>query len=193
MKRRTGLETRRWYPTQVLFLDPYRSRPVAKDSALTRSEVNDIYTTYGALMRRRCRIVLRDDALGDDAMQDAFINLIRYGAAFRDVTAKLRWLYTLCDRCCFAVIDRRKKGRVREEKFEMPVSTPDADRHVHRARVMAVLDGLDEKARRVAILAFLDGLSQGEIGETLGWSRQTINKKLKEIKAHAKLVLEDEE
>ena len=165
---------------------------MAKKSALTRAEVNDIYTTYGALMRRRCRIILRDDALGDDAFQDAFINLIRYGAGFREATAKLRWLYTLCDRCCFSVIDRRKRGRAREEKFDRPIQPTDDERHVHRGQVMAILDGLDSKGRQIALLAFVDGLSQGEIGDVLGWSRQTINKKLKEIKSHARLVLEDD-
>ena len=36
------------------------------NEALNRREIADIYNTYGSLMRRRCRIVLKDDALVTD-------------------------------------------------------------------------------------------------------------------------------
>ena len=49
---------------------------------------------------------------------------------------------------------------------------------------------MDDKARQIAILAFVDGFSQGQIAERLGWSRQTINKKLKQIRETATELLE---
>ncbi|MEE2788048.1 MAG: sigma-70 family RNA polymerase sigma factor [Myxococcota bacterium] len=150
---------------------------------LSRAEVYEIYTTYGALMRRRCRMVLRDDALGDDAFQDAYVNLIRYGAGFRNVTAKLRWLYTMCDRCCFAIIDRRKRSTKREEQYQRPVKSSESELLIDRQLAMTALASLDDVGRKIAVFAYVDGLSQGEIGALMGWSRQTINKKLREIKA----------
>ena len=161
---------------------------VSKRPPLSRAEIYDIYTTYGALMRRRCRTVLRDDALGDDAFQDAYVNLIRYGAGFRDVTAKLRWLYTMCDRCCFAIIDRRKRATKREAQYRRPVKTPEGDLVLQRQAALAALDTLDEVGRKIAVFAFVDGMSQGEIGHLLGLSRQTINKKLKEIKQQLQML-----
>lgn len=155
------------------------------NEALNRREIADIYNTYGSLMRRRCRIVLKDDALGDDAFQDAFVNLIKYGKNFRQAEAKLRWLYRLCDRCCFALIEKRKKGKAREEKYIDPVPSAPSGRIEDRDAVLKILSSLDEKAKAVAVLAYVDGLSQGEIGRTLGWSRQTINKKLRQIREAA--------
>ena len=84
------------------------SGPVKTSSRLRSDEVSNIYERYGALMRRRCRRILRDDALADDALQEAFVNLIRYGAQFRAADAKLRWLYRIVDRCCFGQLDRRR-------------------------------------------------------------------------------------
>ena len=165
-----------------------RRTVVSKSPPLSRSEIYEIYTTYGALMRRRCRMVLRDDALGDDAFQDAYVNLIRYGAGFREVTAKLRWLYTMCDRCCFAIIDRRKRTTKREAQYQRPLKTSESELVVQRQDVLAALDTLDEAGRKIALFAFVDGMSQGEIGALMGWSRQTINKKLKEIKRQLQIL-----
>ena len=39
-----------------------------------------------------------------------------------------------------------------------------------------------DEERVIALLLFVDGLTQGEISERLGWSRQTINKKAKFIR-----------
>jgi RNA polymerase sigma-70 factor (ECF subfamily) len=162
---------------------------VSRSEPLSRRELADIYNTYGSMMRRRCRIVLKDDALGDDAFQDAFVNLIKYGANFRQAEAKLRWLYRLCDRCCFAVIEKRKRGKIREQAYVDPVPTAPAARIEDRDAVIKILGALDDKARTIAVLAYVDGLSQAEIGSTLGWSRQTINKKLRQVREAAGRVM----
>ena len=147
--------------------------------------MRDIYERYGALMRRRCRRILRDDALADDALQEAFVNLIRYGAQFRAADAKLRWLYRLSDRCCFGQLNRRRRVQAREQGGELPdVSVPAAPVEA-RDRVMRILGALSDMERRLAVLAYVDEFSQGEIGHETGWSRQTINKKLKAIRSKA--------
>ena len=155
-------------------------------SCLAASEVAAIYGTYGDLMQRRCRVILRDDALADDALQEAFVNLIRYGAAFRDVQAKLRWLYRLCDRSCFAQLRKRKRQRELADESRAarpePIHSHPTHRVEHRDQVLKVLGALGERERQVAVLAWVDGLSQGEIGRQLGWSRQTVNKKLARIR-----------
>ena len=140
-------------------------------------------------MQRRCRRILRDDALADDALQEAFVNLIRYGAQFRAAESKLRWLYRLSDRCCFGQLNRRRTLAEREggQLPDVPGQPPAFEA---RDRVMRILSGLDEMERRLAVLAYVDEFSQGEIGKETGWSRQTINKKLKAIRAKAQILEE---
>jgi RNA polymerase sigma factor (sigma-70 family) len=156
----------------------------AVTNKLTRSEVAEIHQTYGHMMLRRCRFITRSAALADDAFQEAFINLIRYGKGFREADKKLRWLYRLCDRACFAQLKKSRR--------EVPIDTADrlSDSRVHtdarlesRNLVLTILAQLDETEQEVAVLAHLDGLSQADIGQTLGYSRQTINKKLQQIQA----------
>jgi len=154
----------------------------ATQAKLSRQEIADIYVQYGHLMLRRCRAITRSDALADDALQESFVNLIRYGTAFRKATAKLRWLYRLCDRCCFAQLKKRKRivpmeapERIRAQTTEMNTRLEDRD------LVLRMLAQLEPKEQEIAVLFYLDGMSQGEIGKLLEWSRQTINKKLGKI------------
>ncbi len=152
---------------------------------LTREEVADAHRRFGALMLRRCRLVLRDDALAEDAFQDAFIKLIRHGRAFRTAEKKLQWLIRLCTNCCFDLLARRKKSREREQLDPDPVRPhPIVDVELRDA-AMRVLDELDDDERTIAVLAFVDGLSKREIGERLGWSRQTVYVKLRAIRDKA--------
>lgn len=148
---------------------------------LTEAEVTSIYRKYGALMLRRCKLVLRNDALADDALQNAFIKLIRHGASFREAEAKVRWLYRLCDRVCFDIIKKHKSNQTKDERAKHLPLPPQAD-PVRLQEALTLLNTLDEKERRLALMAFLDGMSQGEIGRELGWSRQTVNKKLSALK-----------
>ncbi len=156
---------------------------------LSNSEVAEVYRRYGHLMLRRCRVVLRNVALAHDALQDAFIKIIRYGAELQNVDAKLRWLYRVADRCCFDVLSRRERL---EEDFKPVVDTGlphPAVRLEVRDSVMSFLDRLEDRERTVAVLHFVDGCKQGEIAEEMGWSRQTVNKKLQAIRQMAELLL----
>jgi len=159
---------------------------MARAKGLQRPEVLEVYQTYGALMRRRCRIVLRNDALADDVLQTVFVNLIRYGGAFRDAHSKLAFLYTACDRACWALLDKRNRREAREQKYQAPQPAPAAERIADRDLIMKVLHTLDPELRDLALLIYVDGLSQGEAGKRLGCSRQTINKKSQQITAWAK-------
>ncbi len=159
-------------------------------SPLDRAEVSAIYRSYGHLMRRRCRVVLRDEALADDALQDTLIKLLRYGGSFREAESPVRYLYRACDRACFDQFNRRRDRR------EVP-PLPNDQRRVEapavqveiRDAVTHFLSDLDTRERSVAVMAFVDGMNQGEIAGETGWSRQTINKKLKMLRQRARVAL----
>lgn len=149
---------------------------------LSPAELAAVYAQYAHLMRRRARILLRSEALADDALQEAFVKLLRYGADFRRAEAPLRWLYRVVDRACF---DQLARVKSRAETDEMPPElgvAPGALRVDERDVVMRFLGHLGEEDRTIAVLAFVDGLSQGEIAEETGVSRQTVNKKVQAIR-----------
>ena len=156
-------------------------------AGLATQEVLEVYRDYGHLVRRRCQIVLRDQHLADDALQEVFIKIMRYGAELRGADSKLRWLYRVADHCCFDVLRRQRWGKEApsaEQGLDRPGPSPGAQ-FEDRDAVLRLLRQLDDKMRTIAVLAFVDGLSQEEIAKETGWSRQTVNKKLQQIRQRA--------
>lgn len=151
---------------------------------LSNAEVADLYERYGHLVLRRCRALLRDDALADDAFQNAFIKLMRHGAGVREAASPLGFVYRAADRCCFDLLGKRSRRAEGELPPEIGGHHPDP-RFEARDLVLSLLGRLKEKDRQVAVWFFLDGLSQGEIAQELGWSRQTVNKRVQVIRERA--------
>jgi len=163
------------------------------DKGLTPQEVAELYRQYGHLLLRRCRVLLRDEALADDALQEAFIKIMRYGRELREVTAKLRWLYRVADRCCFDLIRKRKAKQtvlVSSSKLDAALAGPASGTSAElRAAAIGLLARLGDRERRIAVLAFVDEMSQGEIAEEVGLSRQSVNKKLQAVRKKAERLL----
>lgn len=157
---------------------------------LTNAEVSEVYRTYGFVLRRRCRIILKEDALADDALQEVFVRIMRYGAQLRQAEKPLRWLYRVADRACFDLLKKRRRGPLRSPRDPDDIAGlhPEANIEVRDA-VLSFLGSLNAKDRQMAVLAFVDGMSQGEIAAELEWSRQTVNKRLSRVKARAEKVL----
>lgn len=158
---------------------------------LTRAELGGLYRRYGAFLRRRARLVTRDHALAEDALQEACINLLRSGAGLRDAKQPLAWLYRVVDR---ASLDQLRRGR--RLRTAAPLDDLDAlgpppgvDPDL-RLRVLELLGEFDAESAEIALMAFVDGMTQSEIAEELGYSRVTINKRVQAIRASALGALE---
>ena len=154
-------------------------------SGLSQREVAEVYQRYGHLIARRCRVVLRDAALAEDALQETFVKVMRYGAQLRQADSKLRWLYRVADRCCFDLLRRRSRVVAVPLPAGDDGGPPEELRIESRDLVLRTLSRLSDRDKQIAVLAFVDGLSQGEIAAELQLSRQTINKRLGRIRSGA--------
>jgi RNA polymerase sigma factor (sigma-70 family) len=154
------------------------------DAPLTADEVAAFYQRYGYFVRRRCRAILRDPGLADDALQEAFVKVLRGGAALRAADEPLRWLYRVADRCCFDVLRRRRRSPETLSPDEGSSRHPGVDIEIRDA-VLRLLGALDDDEIRIAVLLVVDGMSQGEIASEVGVSRVTVNKRVQSIRARA--------
>jgi len=158
------------------------------DASLRTEEVSDLYAKYGFFLLRRCRTILRDPGLADDALQEAFVKIMRGGGAVREAEEPLRWLYRVVDRCCFDALRKRRRS-VEDSGDEEGASAHPSVAIEVRDAVLKLIDTLDEKEMRIALLLFVDGMSQGEIADEVGVSRVTVNKKVQVIRARADALL----
>ncbi len=146
-------------------------------------EVAGAYQQYSRQILRRCRRILRQDQAAEDATQEVFLKLWRYGRSYREADCKLGWLYRVADRCCFTEL-RRRQAR----PTQLMGDEPEAATHglsEDRQLALRFLERFEDRVQRVAILHFVEGMTQDEIADATGWSRQTIHKKLSLVRERA--------
>jgi RNA polymerase sigma-70 factor (ECF subfamily) len=163
--------------------------PFAGAGDVTNVEVDVAYRRYAPFIMRRCRRILRDDAAAQDALQEAFCRFWRYGRSLRSSESKLAWLYRVAERCCFDQLTRRR-GRSEtelagiDEQLDYASIARDLE---NRQIVMRFLDRFDERVKEIAVLHYLDEMTQDEIANVTGWSRQTVFKKLTLVRNRAEV------
>jgi RNA polymerase sigma factor (sigma-70 family) len=154
---------------------------------LTNREVADLYRRYGFFLRRRCVVLLRQPSLADDALQEAFLKLMRSGAGVRTADEPLRWLYRVVDRTCFDQLRKTKRTRTAASLDDvadaLPIH-PGTELETRRA-ALQLLESLDAEDQSIAVMAFVDGMNQQEIADELGYSRMTIIKRIVRLRERA--------
>jgi RNA polymerase sigma-70 factor (ECF subfamily) len=152
------------------------------------------HTAYGLATR-----VLRDRALAEDAVQEAFLALWRTAASFDARRANVAtWINVLVHRRAVDVVRRQERHRAEplpETGFGGFDAAADdtAERHETAARVQAELARLPRPQREVIELAFYGGLSQAEIAEHLGVPLGTVKSRTFSALARLRDVLADED
>jgi len=158
---------------------------------MNEAEVQDAYRRYGHLVRARCLRIMREPASADDATQEAFVRLWRYGESFREASSKLAWLYRVAERCCFDLIARRR-GDVALDQAPAATDLGPSVAQVLEDReiVMSFLARFDDRVKQVAVLHYLDETTQPQISVATGWSRQTVHSKLVHLRERAQSLRE---
>lgn len=72
-------------------------------------DVDTLYRTYGPMVLRRCRAMLKDEDAALDAMQETFVLLLRKQESLTD-EAPSSMLYTFATNVCLNQLRRRKKS-----------------------------------------------------------------------------------
>ena len=152
---------------------------------MTADEVAQAYAQFGPSVLRRCRRLLGEAALAEDALQEVFTRLFRYGDAYRSADSKLLWLYRVADRCSFDILARRRAPS------GAPADEPSADQAAlleYRDGARRLLGRFDGRVRRAAILYYVDELSLDQIAREVGWSRKTLARKLERLRERAQVM-----
>jgi RNA polymerase sigma factor (sigma-70 family) len=153
---------------------------VARGDEQALAELYDRFgrVAYGVALR-----VIRDGALAEDAVQDAFMTAWRTAAGFDASRGKAStWLLTLVHRRAVDVV-RREERRRADVLDDAPVASGDATDETaevreERRRVQAALAKLPPEQREALELAYYGGLTQAELAERLGVPLGTIKSRM---------------
>ncbi len=133
---------------------------------------------YGLALR-----IVRDRALAEDAVQDAFLTVWRSAARFVPERAKAStWILTFVHRRAVDVVrreDRRRTESLDEARVETGAASDEtAWLKLERERVQAALRQLPDQQREALELAYYGGFTQSELAERLGQPLGTIKSRM---------------
>ena len=147
-------------------------------------DVEALYRKYGAMVLRRCRILLKNEDAAADAMQETFVRVLRNG---KTLTASYpsSLLYRIATNVCLNMLrsNRRRPtvsadlildGLSGQEKME--------DRIVDTLLLEKVFTGTKESTRRAAEMHFLEGLTLAQTAERVDLSISGVRKRLRSLR-----------
>jgi RNA polymerase sigma factor (sigma-70 family) len=142
-----------------------------------------LYDRFGRLAYRLAFRILRDRALAEDAVQEAFLAVWRSADAYKRERAKpSTWILTVVHRRAVDLVRREqvRRGEPLEVAPEPSVGPVDEDAVLRdrRAAVQAALTELPGEQRQALELAYYGGLTQSELAERLGVPLGTVKSRM---------------
>ncbi len=164
------------------FLDEALLALAAREDEGALAELYDRYSrvAYGLALR-----IVRDPALAEDAVQEAFLTVWRTARSFRSDRAKpSTWILTLVHRRAVDVVRREERRRAAplegtEEPDERSLAADEEIALTDRRRlVQEALRQLPDEQREALELAYYGGLTQSELAERLSVPLGTIKSRM---------------
>ena len=143
----------------------------------------ELYRRFGRLAYGLAFRILRDDALAQDAVQDAFLGAWRAAGRFTAERAKpSTWLLTLVHRRAVDLVRREERRRTEPLQPDTePVgteATDEAEVATQRQTIRQALRRLPAEQREAIELAYYGGYTQSELAERLGQPLGTIKSRM---------------
>src|SRR3712207_2788180 len=103
---------------------------------MTDDRLTELYRRYGPVIYARCRKLLRDDVLAEDATQETFMRVYRHLEKAPDGDQALAWIYRVATNYCLNMI--RDAKRAPEPMADLPERESDDAQRVMEDRDLAI-------------------------------------------------------
>ena len=142
-----------------------------------------LYDRFGRVAYGLAYRILRDQALAEDAVQEAFLAIWRSAQGYQRERAKpATWILTLVHRRSVDLVRRedRRRAEALDESREPATASVDEEAGIRdrRMAVQEALAQLPEDQRQALELAYYGGLTQSELAERLGVPLGTIKSRM---------------
>jgi len=156
---------------------------VALAARSEQSALAELYDRYGRTAYGLALRILRDQALAEDAVQEAFLGVWRTASRFVPERGRAStWILTLVHRRAVDAVRREQRRRAvsldRAAEPSVDGVEEDAWLRFQRERVQAALSRLPDAQREALELAYYGGFSQSELAERLGQPLGTIKSRM---------------
>lgn len=157
------------------------ARQRADDAALVA-----LVSQYSATLYRVAYSVLRNSADAEDAVQEAFLRVLRHRDSLAELRDQRLWLIRIVWN---VVLDRKRRMKTRPETDDvaelarvLPAAGLSAEQRAaaaqHHARVLACVERLPAKERQVLMLSAFEELTSVEIAALVGITESSVRSRL---------------
>jgi RNA polymerase sigma-70 factor (ECF subfamily) len=148
--------------------------------------IAELVSQYAGTLYRVAYSVLRNSADAEDAVQEAFVRVLRHRETLAEVRDQRVWLIRIVWN---VVLDRKRRMKTRPETDDvaelarvLPVGGLSAEERVaaaqHHAHVLGCVEQLPAKEREVLMLSAFEELNSVEIASVLGISESSVRSRL---------------
>ncbi|MBK8011135.1 MAG: sigma-70 family RNA polymerase sigma factor [Deltaproteobacteria bacterium] len=151
-----------------------------------RTQIEQLYRTYGHVVMGRCIYLLRNDSEAQDAAQDVFVKVMNSYDRFRMESSPITWILKIATNHCLNVLAaRRAPWHAKYRRHAQNVETQRLTERIAPERtsmIRAMLEKVDTETQQIAIHYYVDEMTQSEIATILNRSLPTIRKRLAKFK-----------
>ena len=150
-----------------------------------RQALRDLYVQEGPRLLGVARRLVRDTALAEDIVHEAFINIWNGAAQFDPARGSARgWMFSVTRHLALNLLRNQARETPFSEDHEMPAEEYDGfDAQAHSGRIHRCLEQLDPQRRSCILHAYVDGYSHAQISQRLGtplgtvkaWIKRSLN------------------
>ena len=156
---------------------------VALAARSEQTALAELYDRYGRPAYGLALRILRDEALAEDAVQEAFMTIWKMAPRFVPEKGKAStWILTLVHRRAVDVVRREQRRRTDSLDAAVEPGGAAADEEawlrLQREVVQAALRQLPDQQREALELAYYGGFTQSELAERLGQPLGTIKSRM---------------
>lgn len=151
-------------------------------------DVERYYRQYGPMVMRRCAKLLKDEQRSVDAMQDTFVQLLRYQNRLKN-EAPSSLLYRMATNVCLNII--RSAGRRSEtansDLIDRIAGLEEPESRLFARNTLASLFARERPSTRtIAVLHLVDGMTLEEVAREVGMSISGVRKRLRPLRSKLK-------
>ena len=175
-----SIETMRLHRDHAHLSDEALVALVARSSD---AALGELYDRYGAVAYGLAHRVVRDAALAEDVVQEAFLGVWRSAGRFVPERGKAStWIMTFVHRRAVDVVRREERRRGEPIDHAEQPATGSTDEvawlRFERERVQGALAQLPDQQREAIELAYYGGFTQAQLAERLGQPLGTIKSRV---------------
>ncbi|MFJ4586501.1 sigma-70 family RNA polymerase sigma factor [Pseudomonas moraviensis] len=147
-----------------------------------RSALRDLYVQEGPRLLGVAKRLVRDTALAEDIVHEAFIKIWNGASGFDPARGSARgWMYSVTRHLALNQLRRQSRETPFSEEHE--AAAPDELVDVHSARIHRCLEQLEPQRRSCILHAYVDGYSHAQIsarldtplGTVKAWIKRSLN------------------